>query len=201
MVGKAALTTGQVAIHCQVSIETVTNWVKAGKLEAFATPGGHRRIYVEAFRTFLRDHDMPPYGEEPAAKPRILVVDDEPDIIKLIVDILSRSGHYEIATASDGFEAGIQLTKFRPDLVVLDLMMPNINGFKVCKRIKSSEETRDVIVLVVTGYAQEENVQKAMECGADFCMAKPFSPMALLKKVDEFLQDRSQPSLLIPKVS
>lgn len=200
MAGKAALTTGQVAAHCQVSIETVSNWVKAGKLEAFATPGGHRRIYVENFRSFLRVHDMPPYGEVPTAKPRVLVVDDEPDIVKLIVDILNRSDRYEIATASDGFEAGIQLTKFCPDLVVLDLMMPNINGFKVCKRIKASAETKDVIVLVVTGYAQEENVQKALECGADFCMAKPFRPVALLEKVDEFLQGRRQPAISIPKV-
>ncbi|NQU30646.1 MAG: response regulator [Anaerolineae bacterium] len=167
-----------------------------GKIRAFSTAGGHRRIHAEDFSDFLQNYGMPAWDEErPSSKPRVLIVDDEPDIIALIANALERTGAYELATAGDGFEAGLQVVEFQPDLMVLDLMMPGLDGFKVCQRIKSDPNTRHVKVLVVTGFAQEENIARALACGAELCMAKPFSPMALVKKIGEFLKDK-YPSLV-----
>lgn len=191
MIPQATFTTGKIAAHCQVSAETVINWIKGGKLEAFTTSGGHRRVHRADFRTFLETYGMPPLDEDLGARPRILIVDDEPDIVRLITTALTRTGQYELATAADGFEAGIAFAKFRPDLVVLDLMMPHIDGFKVCRRIKSQPDTRSTLVLVVTGYAQPANIQRVLDQGADDFMAKPFKPFELAEKVEALVEGKT----------
>ena len=148
---KTLLTTGDVAAHCHVSYDTVANWIRSGKLRAFTTPGGHRRISIRDFNEFLTEYRMPPFEEEPVQRGRVLVVDDDPLVVKTIVKLLSGTGEYEPATAADGFEAGLQITRFNPDLIILDLMMPNIDGFKVCQKIKSTRQTRHIKILVLTG--------------------------------------------------
>ena len=173
MKAPSLLTTGEVAAHCQVSVKTVNNWINKGSLQSAITPGRHHRIAVGDFNTFLRAHDLPLFGEPVEQKRRVLVVDDEADVTQVIVKGLRRTGQYEVANAADGFEAGIQVARFAPDLVVLDLMMPNLDGFQVCRLIKSNPDTRHIKVLVLTGYASEQNKGLAMECGADAFLAKP----------------------------
>jgi len=187
---RTAVTTGDIAAHCQVSAVAVINWIKSGKLQATTTPGGHRRVSLDHLRDFLQRHGMPPFAEHLPDKRRILVVDDEPDVVRILVKLLGQSGKYEIATAANGFEAGLQVAQFGPDLVILDLMMPQQDGFVVCQQIKSTPQTRHIKVLVVTGYASAENVQKALECGADYCLAKPIKGNALKYKVEEMLTAR-----------
>lgn len=187
---KAVLTTGDVAAHCHVSYETVTNWIKSGKLKAHKTPGGHHRIPARDFSAFLEEYDMLPLEEEPGRR-KVLVVDDDPGLVNVIVEFLDNANEYELATASDGFAAGIQVVKFCPDLIILDLMMPNIDGFEVCKSLKSNPETQHVVILVITGYAEEGNMQKALAYGADYCMAKPFRIAELKKKIDELFTRES----------
>ncbi len=180
----ALITTGEVAAHCRVSYETVDKWIKTGRLKAYTTPGRHRRIDTEDFRAFLRQYNLPPLEEESSRK-RLLIVDDDPSIVQTLSKFFGKTGEYELATAADGFEAGVQIASFRPDLVILDLMMPHLDGFEVCRKIKSASETRNTRVLVVTGYATGDNLQKALECGADCCVAKPFRMGELKKKVEE----------------
>lgn len=190
---KKILTTGDVATHCQVSYETVANWIKSNKLKSYQTPGRHHRIRLEDFMDFLSQHGMPPLAEsvlttDPAQR-RILVVDDEPGIRKLITRSFERkNAAHVLCTAADGFEAGLQVVKFRPDLIILDLMMPNIDGFRVCQLVRANPETRHIGILVITGYAAEENVKRAMECGADSWMAKPFDPGELIEQVESILE-------------
>ncbi|MFH1568296.1 MAG: response regulator [Gemmatimonadota bacterium] len=196
MARRSALTTGEAAAHCQVSAETVANWVRRGQLEAYRTPGGHRRIRVDDFRQFLAAHGMPPLAA-PARRqrqlPRILVVDDDPAVLALVVAFLGQTGEHRVATAADGFEAGIQIGRLRPDLVVLDLMMPQLDGFSVCRRLKDSVETRPTAVLVLTGYGDPATIQRALACGADECMTKPFSGSRLRQRVD-YLLSRVHPA-------
>ena len=184
---KTLLTTGDVAAHCHVSYDTVANWIRSDKLRAFTTPGGHRRISIRDFNEFLTEYGMPLFEEESAQQKRVLVVDDDPLVVKTIVKFLNDTGEYEVETAADGFEAGLQINRFNPDLVILDLMMPNIDGFKVCQKIKSTRQTRHIKILVLTGYASPENIQKALECGAHLCLAKPFRTTDLREKIDELL--------------
>ena len=187
MANKEILTTGDVASHCHVSYETVANWIRAGKLSSFATPGRHRRIKAEDFRDFLRRHDMPPYGEDPAVSTRLLVADDEPEIVQQITSYFAKLPGYEVESATDGFAAGIHVERFKPDLLILDLHMPQIDGFKVCKMIKSNPATAHIGILVLTGHAGGENLKRALECGADECMSKPFKLGDLKSRVDEFV--------------
>jgi excisionase family DNA binding protein len=191
---KPVLTTGDVASHCHVAQETVANWIKGGQLKAYKTPGRHRRIRLGDFREFLVEHGMPPLGaaSDLPQQNRILVVDDDPAVVRLIVRLLEKNGRYETATAADGFEAGIQIARFKPDLVILDLMMPHLDGFKVCSSIRSAPETSELAVLVVTGYHDDENLDRAREAGADYCMTKPLSMEALSKRVHELLESRVQ---------
>lgn len=190
------MTAGEVAAHCHVSYQAVKQWVTSGKLKAYFTPGRHRRIRVEDFREFLQKYDMPPLEETSASKRRVLIVDDDPAIVHLLTRFFGKMGEYDLATAEDGFDAGIQMTSFRPDLVVLDLMMPNLDGFTVCRKIKSAPATRDIQVLVITGYCTGENVQKALKCGADDCLAKPFKMGELKKRVEGLFQGAGRISAL-----
>ena len=179
------LTTGDVAHHCDVSSETAASWVRAGKLKAYTTPGRHRRIRVEDFKAFLEEYDLPPFEEESASRPRVLVVDDEPPVVDLIVGFLSLTGDYEVATAADGFAAGIKVATFHPELILLDLVMPYVDGFDLMRQLKSDPETSHIMVLVVTGFMGDGNAEKARSCGADAMIAKPFGPDELKEKVDQ----------------
>jgi excisionase family DNA binding protein len=191
------MTAGEVAAHCHVSYQAVKQWVTSGKLKAYFTPGRHRRIRVEDFRVFLQKYDMPPLEEALASKQRVLIVDDDPALVQTLVRFFGKMGEYELATAEDGFDAGIQMASFRPDLIVLDLMMPNLDGFTVCRKIKTAPATRDIRVLVITGYPTDGNIQKALECGADDCLAKPFKVGELKKRVDGLFQGAGRITALI----
>ena len=187
---KTVFTTGEVAAHCKVTHRTVYNWVKSGHLEAYATPGRHHRIRLQDLREFLKKHAMPPLEETPSLpdKLRILVVDDEPNIVKAITHFLTGQEDYEVAAAFNGFNAGLEVERFHPDLVILDLMMPYVDGFEVCKTIKSSPETEHIKVLVMTGYAEEGFISKAIECGADSWLAKPCTMADLGEKIEELCE-------------
>ena len=115
---------------------------------------------------------------------QILVVDDDPAVRKLLEGYLADHG-FRVLSAESGAGMTQKLAKHSVDLVILDLMMPNIDGFKVCQKIKSTRQTRHIKILVLTGYASPENIQKALECGADLCMAKPFKISDLQEKIEE----------------
>lgn len=178
------MTTGEIAAHCRVSYEAVSKWIKSGKLKAYTTPGRHHRVCRADFEEFLKEYNLPPLAE-PVLHRKVLIVDDDPAILRMLSTLFSKTGEYEVATAADGFEAGIQIAGNCPHLVILDLMMPNIDGFKVCRGIKSNPQTRQAIVVVLTGYATPENVRKALECGADCCLEKPVSLGDLEQKLAE----------------
>ncbi len=185
------LTTGEVAKHCQVSPVTVLRWIKDGKLPAHTTPGGRYRVGARDLLAFLAEHSMPVDTElrgRPSDVKRILVVDDEELIVETIVRNLRRSGwKFEFATALNGFEAGRQLGLFSPDLIVLDLKMPGVDGFEVCRRVKGDPKTQHIKILVVTGFASPGQLQRAREAGADDCLPKPFTGADLRQKVGDLL--------------
>lgn len=182
------LTAGEVAAHCRVSYEAVKEWVQKGKLKARFTPGGHRRIAVDDFREFLRQHDWPPLPEDVGAKHRVLIVDDDPEVVKLLTKFFGKAGDYELATAADGYAAGFQVATFCPEVVLLDLMMPKLDGFEVCRQIKAAPRTRHTCVLVMTGTPTDEYRRKATKCGADGFLAKPFKLAELRKRIEAVFQ-------------
>jgi len=170
---RASLTTGQAASHCQVSTPTVKAWIREGRLRAFKTPGGHARIAVEEFQRFLQRHQMPTYPTPPPPA-GVLVVDDEPQVVDMLVEFLTHHPRgFKIETASDGYEALIKLGSLRPALLILDVMMPKLDGIEVCRHLKSNPETQAIRILGVTGYP--EMAPELLAAGAEAVLTKPLA--------------------------
>ena len=188
MKGKAVFTTFETARLCHVSPLSIINWVNAGRLPAFRTPGGHRRIRREDLLLFMRENGLPiPDELEPGSGLRkVLIVDDEATVCEVLADHLSgrATDPFEVAKATDGFEAGRLVASFRPDVVVLDLRMPGMDGFQVCKTIKADPETASTTVIAMTGYHTPETVSRILECGAVKCFAKPLDAGELASFID-----------------
>jgi len=186
------LSTGDIANYCEVTSAAVLKWIDSGKLPVFTTPGGHYRVLRTDFRDFIARHGMfideGFFGKSQGRK-RILIVDDEPAVVAFIEEALRLEGDYDLATAYDGFEAGHQLAIFKPDLIVLDIMLPGMDGFEICRRLKTDPAMSHVKVLAVTGFATEENIEKILGYGADDFLAKPLKLADLKKKVHELLAD------------
>ena len=185
---KDVFTTYETARILSTTDSSVKRWIQSGLLQAYKTPGGHRRIPKPALEKFIADNNIPVRKQKIETK-RILIVDDHEEIRDLIENILNEHDtRFEIAKASDGFGAGKLVAQFKPDLVILDLMMPGLNGFSVCRDIKMSRDTKHIGVLIVTGYATEENIARATKCGADTILKKPIQPSQLQFAVDALLE-------------
>jgi CheY-like chemotaxis protein len=116
-------------------------------------------------------------------------VDDDAIIVETIVQALEEEAYnYEIISASDGFEAGLQVNHFKPHLMILDIMMPDIKGYDVCKKIKENEETKDTKIIVLSAYLDDEKFKKMKEYGADLCFSKPLPLPQLKKEVANILE-------------
>ncbi|MBT5874497.1 MAG: response regulator [Candidatus Latescibacteria bacterium] len=197
---KTVITTGDVAEHCQVSYETVKNWIRQGKLPAFETPGGHHRIVIENFKSFLESYGMPAYQQGPTVDPapptdgkkRILMIDEDSSLLNKVVDFLSKSGEYEFATASNGFDAGMHVAALKPDLLILDFLTPGLNGFDICRTIKTSPHTRGTLVLATTDHPEGGNMSGIYECGADDGLIKPFELEELQSRVSKLFSSPSK---------
>jgi excisionase family DNA binding protein len=191
---KRFLTTGEIARYCAVSHLTVTNWIRAGKLFASHTPGGHNRIRREDLLQFLIEHNFPVPAELVREGKQILVVDDEGPLAEIMAHALREDG-YQVSVAFDGYEAGLKMATLQPDLLVLDLIMPGLDGFSICRRVKANSEGKRTKIIAMTGFVQEGNLAKARECGADLCLEKPFQLKALKEMVAKLLgKTRNLPS-------
>jgi two-component system, OmpR family, response regulator len=169
------LTTGQIAGACQVTIPTVKRWIREGHLAAFQTAGGHFRVTEEEFRRFQEAHRMPVErtGPEAEALPRILIVDDDAALLDTLWEALSWDGRYKVEVAQDGYEGLIKVGSFAPNLLVLDIRMPGLNGFQVCRRVKTDPATRDIKILAITGQSVHHTREQILEAGADGFLEKP----------------------------
>jgi excisionase family DNA binding protein len=177
----------EAARHCHVSPPTLKEWIRARRLRAFRTPGGHHRIRLDDFQAFLRAHDIPPYAPHGAGEEaRVLLVDDQIAVLEPLHAYLTMSpGKFKIETALDGHEALIKIGSFAPSVLVLDVVMPGLDGVAVCRRLKADPNTRDIKVLAVTGHPGK--MDDIMAAGADNCLAKPLSPADLERELDRLL--------------
>lgn len=183
------LSTHEVAQLLGVDMTTVINWCSKGKLSSFKTPGGHRRIRVDDLLQFIQKFEMPvPEALQQSADFRCVVVDDDPSIVKIVIRVLeAASPGIRIESAGDGFTAGQRISELRPNLVVLDINLPGINGLAVCKRIRADKRLAGTRILAITGEAVPEIKDQAFEAGADGFLAKPFTPDDLRTAVLKFL--------------
>jgi len=172
---KVIYTTSEVSKICRVSLSTVINWVNRGKLRAFETPGGHRRIKKEDLDKFLHAYNMPLEQElESSPVKRVLIVDDDLHTVHLLIKhIQNHIPHSKIKTAKDGFELGSRIISFQPDLVILNILLPNLDGFEVCRRIKSMPEAQNTKIAAITAQQKADDEEKVTASGADAYFVKP----------------------------
>lgn len=180
-----AYTTFEAAKICHVTHHSIKNWIKQGLIKASRTPGGHYRILEPDLDQFREEYDMFP-RDKGAAKERIMIVDDEPDALTLMENILSDQG-YELITVSNATEVGLKAAQLSPDLILLDFLMPEVNGFDVCKALRANDLTRSIPIMAVTCLTKEEDIERIFECGADEYLPKPFKMEQLQEKVQELI--------------
>lgn len=175
--------------HCRVTPKTIINWIEAGHIDSYRTVGGHRRMKKSDLEEFMERQGIPiPVDKTASGAKRILVVDDDPIIVETLVMGLSEDlNNYEVDSASDGFEAGLKVQSFKPHVVILDIMMPGIKGYEVCKKIKSNPETENTKVIVLSAYLDKEKFDRMEENGADICFCKPLPLPQLIQEVAKIL--------------
>ncbi len=179
---KQSFSTSEVAKYCHVTADTIRKWAEAGRITVFKTPGGHRRIRREDLMRFLRENSIPLHGDLREDGIKVLVVDDEKSVVAVIRRFLDRAkSPFEVRIASDGFEVGQQVGIFRPNVVFLDIRLPGIDGFEVCRRIKATEDGSAINIIAMTGYYDPAITERIVGLGAVMCLPKPFSPDDLRK--------------------
>jgi two-component system, OmpR family, response regulator RpaA len=167
---KSIYTTHEVSRLLHVNPRSVINWIEQSLLPSYRTPGGHRRIRRDDLLAFVRKHQIPTPESLVEGKFNVLIVDDELEIVDLMKTFLLRQGGYDVATASDGITALLEVGRANPDLLILDIMIPGVDGIEVCRRIKNDSNNRTIII-AVSGSAEHEN--DIIRAGADAFMVKP----------------------------
>ena len=180
----------QAAKLCSVNRTTMLRWVNSGKIHSYTTPGGHNRILSTDLEKWLQDNEMPfDVNDFHNEKIKILIVDDDVQIQNYLKKILD-GVLIDIEFASDGFEAGKKLIQFKPDIMILDLYMPNMDGFAVCKKVKEDPATQKIKVLILTGYGTKTVIDKILSIGADAVLTKPSSKKEIIACVEKLLKSK-----------
>ena len=180
---KDLLTPRELAELCGVSPDTVRSWCFRKQINFATTPGGHKRFRRQDVLEFLKARGFPLPQTGKLSPIRVLVVDDDDAFRNSLVSALQKEIAFNVKEAADGYEAGRLIGEFEPDVMILDLVMPGIDGFKVCRDIRSGEKADQIKIIVVTGFPDEDMFQGAREAGADECLAKPVQVEKLIELI------------------
>lgn len=185
---KTVFTTGEAAKICKVSQQTIIRCFDSGGLKGFRVPGSRfRRIPREHLYAFMKENNIPTDALE-SGKRKVLVVDDDRDLVELLVDVLERDGRFETRSVNNGFEAGMTVKDYRPDLIILDVMLPDINGKDVCVRVRNDKSLEAVKIVCVSGMVEEDKIEELYRAGANEFLAKPFETERLLERICALLE-------------
>ena len=185
---KKLYTTGEVAKICNLSQQTIIRCFDAGRVEGFRIPGSKfRRIPHESLIKFMQSNDIP-IDTLQSGKKKILIVDDDVEIIEMMVDVLVRDGRFDVKSAASGYEGGIMTEQFHPDLIILDYMLPDVNGNVVCRTIKQNPNFAEIKIIIVSGVVNEEEIEDLKQAGAEEFIKKPFNIAQLIDKITSILQ-------------
>ncbi len=185
---KDLFTTGEAAEVCRVSQQTIIRCFDAGRLEGFRIPGSRfRRIPRRSLMKFMKENGIP-LDHIDSGKKKVLIVDDDAEIVELMVDVLERDGRFDIKTASSGYDAGISTEQFRPDVILLDYMLPDVNGNIVCQTIRRNPELENIKIIIVSGVIKQDEIDQLLKCGAEDFIKKPFNIAELTDKITAVLK-------------
>jgi excisionase family DNA binding protein len=185
---KTVFTTGEAAKICKVSQQTIIRCFDSGQLKGFRVPGSRfRRIPRNELYQFMRDNGIPTDALE-SGKRKILVVDDDVELVELITDVLGKDGRFEVRSVNNGFDAGMMVKEYHPDLIVLDVMLPDINGKEVCQRVRNDPTMDDVKIICISGMVEQDKIEDLRTSGADDFLQKPFEVDQLVDRICQLLE-------------
>jgi len=182
---KQVFTTGEAAKVCNVSQQTIIRCFDSGRLQGFRVPGSRfRRIPRHGLIRFMKENDIPLDSLE-GGKRRVLIVDDDPEIVEMLQAVLERDGRFEYRTAATGYDAGLLTESFRPHVILLDYMLPDVNGNVVCERIRENPALEDTRIIFISGVVDQTERSNLLEAGADDFLQKPFDVKRLVDRIAE----------------
>ena len=178
---RAHYTTGEIARLCQVTKRTVIKWIDGGKLDGYTLPGSkHRRVSAESLQRFMKETHLPGFGR--VVRPRVLIVDDDQDLLELLQDALR--DRYDVEVASTALDAASRLTAFQPDVILLDIRLPDLSGLQVCRHFQGYKKSRNVPILTMSAYGGEIDPLEVRRSGADAFLPKPLRLMELKERIE-----------------
>ena len=184
---KTVFTTGEAAKICKVSQQTIIRCFDSGQLKGFRVPGSRfRRIPRDVLFKFMKDNGIPTDALE-SGKRKALVVDDDEELVELIRDVLEADGRFDVRVANNGFDAGMMVKEYHPDIIVLDVMLPDINGKEVCQRVRSDSSLDDVRIICISGMVEGDKIAELRDSGANEFMQKPFEVEQLVDRMCQLL--------------
>ena len=189
---KTVFTTGEAAKICKVSQQTIIRCFDSGQLKGFRVPGSRfRRIPREALYRFMKDNGIPTDALE-SGRRGTLVVDDDQAVVDLISDVLAGDNRFETKVVNNGFGAGMIAKEYHPDLIILDVMLPDINGKTVCELIRADSTMADIKIICISGMVEEDKIQELKAAGADDFLQKPLDIDELLRRICRLLDIESR---------
>ncbi|MDZ4780835.1 MAG: response regulator [Planctomycetia bacterium] len=184
---KDVFTTGEAAKICKVSQQTIIRCFDSGQLRGFRVPGSRfRRIPRAELYQFMKDNQIPTDALE-SGKRKVLVVDDDVELVELITEVLERDGRFETRSVNNGFDAGMMVKEYRPELIVLDVMLPDINGREVCQRVRGDSTMDSVRIICISGMVEDDKIEDLRAAGANDFMHKPFEIEQLVDRMCQLL--------------
>ena len=184
---KTVFTTGEAAKICKVSQQTIIRCFDSGQLRGFRVPGSRfRRIPREALYRFMKENSIPTDALE-SGRRRILIVDDDQAVVDLISDVLANDARFETKVVNNGFGAGMLAKEYHPDLIILDVMLPDINGQAVCELIRQDPTMSDIKIICISGMVEEDKIAELKTAGADDFLHKPLDIDELMRRICRLL--------------
>ncbi len=181
---KKHLKTTEAAEYLGVARSSVTNWIRSGALEAASTPGGHYLVSLEQLRKFAQERGMSlPESTRMRGVYKILLIDDDSDFRTFVSEALDVYSGYELREAEDGMQGALLVGTWKPDMVIVDLRMPNMNGVEFCRFLKGDESMDDVKIIIASAYLSPEVREEVSRLGVDGILGKPVRLEALVAMV------------------
>jgi excisionase family DNA binding protein len=182
---KDVLTTGEVAKICNVAPRTVSKWFDSGALLGYRIPGSKdRRIPLNQLIRFMKQHGMPLNGLMTGCT-RVMIVDDEQDIVEVLEKILEDEAKYEVEVARGGFAAGVIAEKFRPHVILLDMHLSDIDAPEVARQVKKNADLQLTKVIAMSGKLTEAESQGLLQGGFDGFLRKPFHVRQVIEAIED----------------
>lgn len=182
---KDVLTTGEVAKICNVAPRTVSKWFDSGALHGYRIPGSKdRRIPLNQLIRFMKQHGMPLNGLMTGCT-RIMIVDDEQDIVEVLEKILEDEAKYEVEVAKGGFAAGLMAEKFRPHVILLDVHLSDVSAREVTRQVKANPDLQLTKVIAMSGKMTEEESKGLLAGGFDGFLHKPFHVRQVIEAIED----------------